>query len=547
MIGTLARQGVAAGVNVVIVSGDKDFQQLVRPRVWLLNPGRGGPASVEEQWVGGGERQRAARRAPAASSPTISRSSATRSDNVPGVKGIGDKTALRAGERRTATSRHPRARRTTLTKKRPREALLAAGRAGAAVEGTGHDPGRSADRAGPRRDARPRPGLRRGCGSCSSSSSSTRSRRIARRRRRRGLPPPALARVRRRRVRRSHRGRRRTTRRSTRSRRSSGMIARARGAPYIAVDTETRDRSRQPAEGRSAALARWSASRSRSAPGEAYYLPLRHRAREPGAGRPRCWAMPSRASDCATRRTTAQPKKPRAEEGGEAAPSRRASPARALASGPTPVRNLPALDDPRDGAAARAARGSGRPEDGAEREVRHARAAAGRHRAAAGSTSTRCSRATCSIPGRRSHGLDLLALEFLDHTMTTTRISAARAAQQLPFDVVPIDCARDYSCEDADMTLAAAQRFRAAARGAADHASCYRDVEMPLVDVLAEMEWAGIDDRPRLVRVAQGTRSRASASAWSRRSTRARASEFNINSNPQLREDPVREARSCRS
>ncbi|HEY9448782.1 MAG TPA: hypothetical protein VIQ60_03480, partial [Gemmatimonadaceae bacterium] len=52
VIGTLARQGTEADVNVVVVSGDKDFQQLVRPGVWLLNPGRGGPASVEEQWVG---------------------------------------------------------------------------------------------------------------------------------------------------------------------------------------------------------------------------------------------------------------------------------------------------------------------------------------------------------------------------------------------------------------------------------------------------------------------------------------------------------------
>ena len=46
VIGTLARQGADAGVNVVIVSGDKDFQQLVEPRVWLLNPGRGGPAKI---------------------------------------------------------------------------------------------------------------------------------------------------------------------------------------------------------------------------------------------------------------------------------------------------------------------------------------------------------------------------------------------------------------------------------------------------------------------------------------------------------------------
>ena len=51
VIGTLARQSAEQGTNVVIVSGDKDFQQLVRPGIWLLNPGRGGPASVEEQWV----------------------------------------------------------------------------------------------------------------------------------------------------------------------------------------------------------------------------------------------------------------------------------------------------------------------------------------------------------------------------------------------------------------------------------------------------------------------------------------------------------------
>ncbi|HKW49786.1 MAG TPA: hypothetical protein VJN70_20180, partial [Gemmatimonadaceae bacterium] len=48
VIGTLAIKAVNQGLNVVVVSGDKDFQQLVRPGVWLLNPGRGGPASVEE-------------------------------------------------------------------------------------------------------------------------------------------------------------------------------------------------------------------------------------------------------------------------------------------------------------------------------------------------------------------------------------------------------------------------------------------------------------------------------------------------------------------
>src|SRR5438046_8900501 len=55
VIGTLAGKAVATGLNVIVVSGDKDFQQLVRPGVCLLNPGRGGPASVEEQGVGVGK------------------------------------------------------------------------------------------------------------------------------------------------------------------------------------------------------------------------------------------------------------------------------------------------------------------------------------------------------------------------------------------------------------------------------------------------------------------------------------------------------------
>src|ERR1700737_3695767 len=92
VIGTLVARSVDAGVNVVVVSGDKDFQQLVRPGVWLLNPGRGGPASVEEQWVSvenGTERLGV----PPAHVPDYLALVGDSSDNIPGVKGIGDKTA----------------------------------------------------------------------------------------------------------------------------------------------------------------------------------------------------------------------------------------------------------------------------------------------------------------------------------------------------------------------------------------------------------------------------------------------------------------------
>ena len=51
VIGTLAKRAVERSLHAVIVSGDKDFYQLIGPRVALLNPGRGGPAAVEETWV----------------------------------------------------------------------------------------------------------------------------------------------------------------------------------------------------------------------------------------------------------------------------------------------------------------------------------------------------------------------------------------------------------------------------------------------------------------------------------------------------------------
>src|SRR3989449_653861 len=91
VIGTLAT--AARGLQVVIVSGDKDFYQLIGPGIALLNPGRGGPGAVEEHWV---DQTNASERLGVPPERVVDYLAlvGNSSDNVPGVKGVGEKTAL---------------------------------------------------------------------------------------------------------------------------------------------------------------------------------------------------------------------------------------------------------------------------------------------------------------------------------------------------------------------------------------------------------------------------------------------------------------------
>src|SRR4029453_9639098 len=56
-------------------------------------------------------------------------------------------------------------------------------------------------------------------------------------------------------------------------------------------------------------------------------------------------------------------------------------------------------------------------------------------------------------PGRRSHGLDVLALDFLHHTITSYEDLCGKGKTEVPFDTCPVDSARDYACEEADLGL----------------------------------------------------------------------------------------------
>ena len=122
VIGTLAERAAQRDLQAVIVSGDKDFYQLIGPRIALLNPGRGGPAAVEEQWV---DPSNASERLGVPPERVVDYLALVgdSSDNIPGVKGVGEKTALELlgthGDLDTIL-----ARAAELPGKRAREALL---------------------------------------------------------------------------------------------------------------------------------------------------------------------------------------------------------------------------------------------------------------------------------------------------------------------------------------------------------------------------------------------------------------------------------------
>lgn len=94
-------------------------------------------------------------------------------------------------------------------------------------------------------------------------------------------------------------------------------------------------------------------------------------------------------------------------------------------------------------------------------------------------------------PGERNHNLDDLARRYLSHTKITIESLIGSGKNQRRMDEVPVPQITQYACEDADVPLRLFQLLstRLEEEGMVP---LLRDVEMPLVEVLAEMEWNGI-------------------------------------------------------
>ena len=515
VIGTMAKKGVEAGYHVVIVSGDKDFQQLVRPGVWLLNPGRGGPASVEESWVG---MENASARLGVPPERVIDYLALVgdSSDNVPGVKGIGEKGAIEL-----ITQYGPLenilAHASEITKKRPREALLqyeAEARLSKQLVTIRCDvpveldpqqlhvnaPDTAALRAlyleleftsllkdvGGVAVAPPAAVTTTGSAEVAAPAAHAGARPVAPpvRESTSGVPVLADARY--------------TTVETVDA--LTRMLQRVREVPYIAIDTETvcDPDAPNPVDAMRATLVGLSIA---VAPGEGYYLPFCHR-RDDGSGN---LALLSGDAGIAGRRLNAGVPEPVNLPPFDSAPC---APLRAMLE---------------DAAVKKIAQN-------AKYDMLVLRGAGVR---LAGLEFDTMLASYLLDPGRRSHGLDLLALEYLGHTMTAYEQLCGKGKQQLGFDVVPVDAARDYSCEDVDVTM----RLRALLQPQLEqHAMLplLRDMEVPLVSVLADMEYDGIAIDLAWFESLK-TRFAAERARVEQAIYAEAGHEFNINSNPQLR------------
>ena len=92
----------------------------------------------------------------------------------------------------------------------------------------------------------------------------------------------------------------------------------------------------------------------------------------------------------------------------------------------------------------------------------------------------------------KSHDMDSLAKRHLGLTTIPYTEVCGKGAKQIGFDDVAIDRATEYAAEDADITLRLHRKLWPQVEAVPALASLYRDIELPTLAVLLEMERTGV-------------------------------------------------------
>ena len=89
------------------------------------------------------------------------------------------------------------------------------------------------------------------------------------------------------------------------------------------------------------------------------------------------------------------------------------------------------------------------------------------------------------------HDMDTLALKHLNHQTIKFEEVCGKGKKQILFSQVGLEAARDYACEDADITLRLFEVLKPQLDAVPDLAQLYSTLEMPLVEILARLEKVG--------------------------------------------------------
>jgi DNA polymerase-1 len=110
----------------------------------------------------------------------------------------------------------------------------------------------------------------------------------------------------------------------------------------------------------------------------------------------------------------------------------------------------------------------------------------------------------CLDPGRSSHSLDQMALDFLDYESIPISALIGKGKNQLTFDMVDTSAACEYSTEDADITYQLYLYLKSRLEKEPMLEKLFVELEMPLVSVLAAMEHNGVSLDSGLLRTMSG-------------------------------------------
>ena len=90
------------------------------------------------------------------------------------------------------------------------------------------------------------------------------------------------------------------------------------------------------------------------------------------------------------------------------------------------------------------------------------------------------------------HDMDGLALKYLGHKNISFEEIAGKGAKQLTFNQIPLETAAPYAAEDADITLRLHQHLWPRLEKEAELAAMFTEVELPLIQVLSDIERQGV-------------------------------------------------------